>query len=563
ALPISLTLSIAGRNDGPVAVADHLGTMSAYEVQRIEIIDLLANDSDADRSDILSLTSIGNVVNGWAVLSGDGGILVQSYLGYVGTVSFDYTISDGNGGFASATAQLNSAAPQNTIFGSANNDRISGTRANDLIDGRGGNDLIRASSGNDTLVGGMGNDELRGDDGHDLFLFGGTTNGIDSFYGGRGYDRLLGTIGDDTLMLHDYSADDGIEVIDGGLGTNLVLGTSGEDELDFRSTVLNRITFIDGGQDDDEITGSRLSDRILGGAGDDDLDGYDGNDALYGDAGRDDIYGGAGDDILDGGADRDDLEGGSGNDTLLGGAGDDRLDGDHGNDLLDGGEGNDYLNGDGGRDILFGGAGNDNLAGGEEDDLLDGGSGNDGLNGCGGSDTLRGGDGDDRLTGNRGNDTLEGGNGNDVLNGAGGKDVLAGGQGNDYLIGGSDTNTYLFDRGDGSDTVRNNDHRGDDKLVLGGGIDTNQLWFARNSSDLVVSVIGTGDKVVIDDWYHGREHRIASIETSDGQVLLDTQVDNLVSAMAAFAPPGMGQTTLPQNYQDQLAPVIAANWHVG
>jgi hypothetical protein len=43
-------------------------------------------------------------------------------------------------------------------------------------------------------------------------------------------------------------------------------------------------------------------------------------------------------------------------------------------------------------------------------------------------------------------------------------------------------------------------------------------------------------------------------------MLLGSQVENLVQAMAAFAPPAVGQTTLPQNYRDQLAPVIAANW---
>ena len=33
-----------------------------------------------------------------------------------------------------------------------------------------------------------------------------------------------------------------------------------------------------------------------------------------------------------------------------------------------------------------------------------------------------------------------------------------------------------------------------------------------------------------------------------------------LQAMAAFAPPAAGQTTLPPAYQDTLAPVIAANW---
>jgi hypothetical protein len=47
---------------------------------------------------------------------------------------------------------------------------------------------------------------------------------------------------------------------------------------------------------------------------------------------------------------------------------------------------------------------------------------------------------------------------------------------------------------------------------------------------------------------------------SDGKTLLDSQVQNLVSAMAGFAPPAAGQTTLTAAYQTSLAPVFAANW---
>ena len=48
--------------------------------------------------------------------------------------------------------------------------------------------------------------------------------------------------------------------------------------------------------------------------------------------------------------------------------------------------------------------------------------------------------------------------------------------------------------------------------------------------------------------------------TADGKMLLDSQVDALVSAMASFAPPPAGQITLPADYQAALNPVIAANW---
>ena len=49
-------------------------------------------------------------------------------------------------------------------------------------------------------------------------------------------------------------------------------------------------------------------------------------------------------------------------------------------------------------------------------------------------------------------------------------------------------------------------------------------------------------------------------KASDGKVPLDSQVQNLVQAMASFSPPAAGQTTLPTNYASSLSPTIAANW---
>ena len=55
-------------------------------------------------------------------------------------------------------------------------------------------------------------------------------------------------------------------------------------------------------------------------------------------------------------------------------------------------------------------------------------------------------------------------------------------------------------------------------------------------------------------------YHIEQFKTSDGRMLLDTQVENLVSAMASFAPPAAGQTSLSPDYESALAPTIAANW---
>ncbi|MBA3588948.1 MAG: hypothetical protein H0W38_05005 [Methylibium sp.] len=75
-----------------------------------------------------------------------------------------------------------------------------------------------------------------------------------------------------------------------------------------------------------------------------------------------------------------------------------------------------------------------------------------------------------------------------------------------------------------------------------------------------MSIIGGGDSMRIENWYSDALYRSEQFHTSDGRMLLDSQVQNLVDAMASFAPPAPGQTTLPSDYRTALAPTIAANW---
>ena len=161
-----------------------------------------------------------------------------------------------------------------------------------------------------------------------------------------------------------------------------------------------------------------------------------------------------------------------------------------------------------------------------------------------------------------GNDSLNGGDGNDQLYGDNGDDTLDGGLGNDNLSGGAGNDTYLFGRGSGADVVSDFDTTAGntDVLSIGSGVASDQLWFRQAGSDLAVSIIGTTDKNTISNWYSGNANHIEQFKTANGKMLLDSQVDALVSAMAAFAPPAAGQTSLPPDYQAALAPVIAANW---
>lgn len=227
---------------------------------------------------------------------------------------------------------------------------------------------------------------------------------------------------------------------------------------------------------------------------------------------------------------------------------------------------NDRLEGTASADQAHGAGGDDELLGLGGDDALFGEDGHDVLRGATGNDTLDGGTGNDQLYGGNDNDVLQGANGDDRLYGEVGNDVLQGGAGNDYLNGGAGSDTYVFGRGDGQDSIYNPNYVADagtvktDSLEFLDGIAFDQLWFRQTSTHLEVSVLGTEDKVTLSSWYGSTPMRLDQFKSGDGRVLLTSQVDALVSAMAAFSPPAPGQTSLTQEQQAHLAPVLAASW---
>ena len=137
-------------------------------------------------------------------------------------------------------------------------------------------------------------------------------------------------------------------------------------------------------------------------------------------------------------------------------------------DIIDGAGGNDTINGSGGNDQLAGGQGNDVIDGGEGNDLLQGGDGNDNLQGYTGDDVMEGGDGDDTFYDLWGANIARGGAGNDTINTWG---TIEGGTGNDTLTGTGGSNTYLFNVGDGQDTINEIGYSSSpDTLSFGAGI---------------------------------------------------------------------------------------------
>ncbi|WP_289623158.1 calcium-binding protein, partial [Paracidovorax avenae] len=166
---------------------------------------------------------------------------------------------------------------------------------------------------------------------------------------------------------------------------------------------------------------------------------------------------------------------------------------------------NDIYLGDNGANSFSSGAGDDWLRGLEGNDHLAAGSGNDVLEGGAGDDSLQGQAGNDRLLGGEGADVLQGGDGDDVLDGGAGNDILAGGvydtwNGN---YNGAGNDTYQFGRGDGQDTIIDDDATvGNlDKLVFKTGVAVADVLAVRDGDALILKINGTTDQVRIDSYF--------------------------------------------------------------
>jgi len=107
-------------NTAPVAANDSGFTTNFNTAKVIQASQLLANDTDAN-GDTLSVTGVSNAVNGTVSYSATtNAVTFTPTAGYSGSASFTYSISDGNGGTASANVSLtvnsSTVAPTQSVF---------------------------------------------------------------------------------------------------------------------------------------------------------------------------------------------------------------------------------------------------------------------------------------------------------------------------------------------------------------------------------------------------------------------------------------------------------------
>lgn len=559
---------IGGANNAPTAVSRSF-VLTERGVISLNEQFLLAGASDAD-SDSLSLGYLYGAAHGTVTLTSDNQVRFVVDPDFVGTTSFDFTVSDGRGGEGTATITV-TVNPTFNYVGSAGADLFLGLGSADIVFGAGGNDSLDGGYGNDVLRGGLGNDDLTG---------------------GAGSDHLEGGAGLDTARYDQSSA---------AVVVDLLAGTAAGG--DAAGDVLVDIENLVGSGNNDVLVGNRGANTLSGLAGNDILDGGVGADLLYGDDGDDVLIGGSGNDTLYGGSGSDVLRGGAGADTLVGGPDTDvasyadaggavtinlttgvKLGADAANDIfisIDGLEGSNF---------------DDELVGNATANILFGGKGDDLLQGLAGSDTygIEKGDGDDVIvesadaTGtdrlifglglnardmfiNRSVDdvndvTLEFATGDSVFigeqfqgtsgygierfafaNGAtwtaadlraayldqvetdaadsvlafnNANDVIQGGGGDDTLRGLSGSDTYIYEAADGNDTILEGAAAADiDRILLGTGLLASNVLVERSVIDTDdVTLVFTGGSIFLDEQFFqsGSGYGVETITFGDG-----------------------------------------------
>ncbi len=89
----TVTLTVTAVNDSPVAVDDS----AQVERDSFVVVNVLGNDTDVD-GDVLTVAGTTPGTNGTTSVNLDGTVRYTPNAGFVGLDSFDYTVSDGNGG---------------------------------------------------------------------------------------------------------------------------------------------------------------------------------------------------------------------------------------------------------------------------------------------------------------------------------------------------------------------------------------------------------------------------------------------------------------------------------
>ena len=343
---------------------------------------------------------------------------------------------------ANIQALLGLGSDYEVIYGTADADIITGSKAESAVYGHAGDDVISGGAGRDWLHGEEGNDSLDGGVDDD-YLLGGT--GDDMLDGGAGRDYLVGESGNNRYLLNYGTGLDQIQVSMGGVASDTVVFGTG--------ITLDQVSVQFGDQSYMSGAGTLGYRQMVVGIGGDDAFSIQVSD-WNSDLGLGSVrY----------------FEFADGTVLTL-----EEMAARADNGLA--GYQSDYY-------------GSSSLIGSNADDWIYAHTGDDVVQARGNNDYVSGGSGDDVLSGGSGRDTLDGADGDDLLAGEVGDDRLYGGQGDDV---------FVFNLGDGHDTIQDFSPNGAavDTLSLGKGINLTNLSAYVDGGSLHLLVAGGADNSI-------------------------------------------------------------------
>jgi Ca2+-binding RTX toxin-like protein len=430
-------------------------------------------------------------------------------------------------GLAAAVAITNAEGANDTLVidGQGGDDIISAALlaagvVHLTIDGGAGNDTITGSAGNDTLIGGDGNDTVTGGRGDDFIQLG-AGNDVAVWNPGDGSDTIEGGTGVDTLRFSGANVAENIDIAANG-DHALFTRDVGNVTMD-----LHGIEHIDfhalAGADHvtvEDLTGTDVTRVNV------DLSGPDGNP----DGAVDTVTVNA-----TAGADNFGVSGNAGGVTVFGLHAATNLSFMDATDqlTLNGGAGDDVINASGlAAGVLQltinGGAGNDTIHGSQGDDLISGGTGNDVALMGAGNDTFvwNPGDGSDTIDGQAGSDTLlfNGSNVAETVN------IFANGSHAELTrdVGAVTEDTH------GVETIAFNARGGADTINVGdlSGTDVKEVKIDLAGNPGLPGGDGAADNVVINGT--GGNDVISLSLNSDGALVIDGLASQIVIANFEF-----------------------------
>jgi Ca2+-binding RTX toxin-like protein len=443
----------------------------------------------------------------------------------------------------SGVADGTTTLPGSLLVGGTGDDWLIGNAGDDTINGGDPTDTV-AGSPDEVLVGGAGADLIYVGGGTEL-VYADMTPGAaanwadldasdaDTIYGGSGTDYIYGSGGDD--------------VIYGGSGTSIIYTGNGNIFVDAGSGVAT----VNGGTGNDTIVADGTAATIQTGDGNTYVQVEDGNSTITTGAGNDTVQITGGNALVTEGsgsttiiADSDSSSvtvQGSSSTTLQfenGSTEYSLIARDLNGDLVLSDEGTDtaitisgYFSNGGNVSLQFGDGttlGAAQILQASMQPSSDGGS--DTLVGSNGNDSIAAGDGNTLIVGVSGNNTLTGGAGDDTIQGGSGTDIIEGGSGTTLIEGGTGAESYVYNLGDGSDTIiENTSASGIDTFRFGTGIDPSDVTYTYDSTSNIL-VIGFGalsDAMVTVQGLTATQpgqHQITAFSFADGTTLTQLQV---------------------------------------